>query len=62
LAPLQPFDAVQLVALVVLQVSVEVPPLATDAGLAVRATVGAGTTVTVTLFDADPPEPVQDNP
>jgi hypothetical protein len=48
LLPVQPPEAVQVVALVELQVRVEAPPLATLAGLAVNATVGAGTTVTVT--------------
>jgi hypothetical protein len=50
--PLQaptPPDPVQLVALVELQVSVEDPPLAMLVGFAVSVTVGAGTTVTVTL-------------
>jgi hypothetical protein len=59
LLPVQPPDAVQLVALVELQVSVDVAPLATLAGLAVKDSVGAGATVTVTLCDADPPAPLQ---
>jgi hypothetical protein len=40
---------VQVVTLAELQVSVEEPPLITLVGLAVRVTVGAGTTVTVTV-------------
>jgi hypothetical protein len=40
--PLQPPEAVQLVALVELHVSVEVPPLATLVGLALSVTVTAG--------------------
>ena len=61
LAPLQPPVAVQLLAFVVDQFSVEDPPLATDVGVAVSDTVGigAGLTVTVTDCDADPPLPVQ---
>lgn len=61
LAPLQPPVAVQLLAFVVDQFSVEDPPLATDVGVAVSDTVGmgAGLTVTVTDCDADPPVPVQ---
>jgi hypothetical protein len=57
--PLQAPLAVQLVALVLDQVSVEAPPLATDAGDAEMATVGAGTTVTVADWVALPPGPVQ---
>ncbi|MBS0375270.1 MAG: hypothetical protein JSR73_11870 [Proteobacteria bacterium] len=57
--PLQPPDAVQVVAFVELQVSVEAPPLATLVGLAVSVTVGAGTTVTVVLALPEPPVPVQ---
>jgi hypothetical protein len=60
LAPLQPPEAVQAVALVELHVSVEVPPAATDCGLALRVTSGADPTATVT--DAGmlvPPGPVQ---
>ena len=55
-------EAVQLVAFVVLQVSVELLPLVTEVGFAVRETVGgcgAAVTLTVTLFDALPPAPVQ---
>ena len=58
--PLQPPDAVHAVALVELQVSVEVAPLATDVGDAVSVTVGVGA-VTVTVADAVglvPPDPV----
>jgi hypothetical protein len=48
--PLQPPKAVQEVALVVVQVSVEVPPVATLVGFAVNDTVGdGGIAVTVTL-------------
>ena len=47
LAPVQPSEAVQTVALVVLQVRVEADPLATLVGLAEIVIVGAGTTVTV---------------
>ena len=59
LPPLQPPDAVQLVALVVVQVSADVPPLLTVVGLAVNVSVGAGATVTVTVCDAVPPAPEQ---
>ena len=45
-APLQPPEAVQLVAFVELQVSVDALPLTTLVGLALSATVGRGTTVT----------------
>lgn len=52
-------EAVQEVALVEDQVNVEVPPLATLVGLALKDTVGAGAdTVTVADCDADPPVPV----
>ena len=59
-APLHPPDAVQEVALVEDQDSVELPPFATVLGLALRLTVGAGD-VTVTVEDcaALPPVPVQ---
>ena len=43
LAPLQPPEAVQVVALVELQVSVEEFPDITDAGLAAKVMTGAGT-------------------
>jgi hypothetical protein len=58
--PLQPPDAAQEVALVEDQVKVEVAPLATVLGLALKLTVGAGE-VTVTVADcaALPPAPVQ---
>jgi hypothetical protein len=61
LVPLQPPLAVQLAAFVADQLSVEAPPLTTDAGVAVSETVGSGAafTVTVTACDADPPLPVQ---
>jgi len=49
-APDQPPDAVQEVALVEDQVSVELPPLFTVLGLAVKVTVGAGW-VTDTVAD-----------
>jgi hypothetical protein len=58
--PLQAPDAVQVVALVEDQVSVEVPPWATLDGLAVSETLGGGAeTVTVADCDAEPPAPVQ---
>jgi len=68
LVPLQPPEAVQLVAFVELQVSVGVPLVATEVGLAERVTVGAGVDpppppVTVTVADccAEPPPPEQDS-
>jgi hypothetical protein len=42
LSPLQPFEAVQVVASVDAHVSVALPPLAMDEGLALNDTVGAG--------------------
>jgi hypothetical protein len=60
--PVQPPEAVQLVALVDVQVSVEVWPLCTLVGEAVSVTVGAADalpTVTVVEADALPPAPVQ---
>ena len=59
-APDQDPEAVQAVALVADQVSVELLPLATVLGLATRLMVGAGC-VTVTVADcaALPPLPVQ---
>jgi hypothetical protein len=56
-APLQPPLAVQDVASVDVQSSVDAPPLSSVAGLAVRDNVGAGgcVTVTDTLFDCVPP-------
>ena len=59
--PDQPPKAVQKVALVELQLSVEAPPEPTLVGLAVSATVGAGA-VTVTVAECGallPPDPVQ---
>ena len=59
-APLQPPEAVQEAAPIELQVRVEAPPLATDAGFAVNVTVSAGTTVTVAAATLlVPPVPVQ---
>ena len=60
LAPDQPPEATQDVALVADQVSVELLPLATVLGLAAKLTVGAGV-VTDTVADcvALPPLPVQ---
>jgi hypothetical protein len=56
-------DAVHDVAFVEDQVSVEVLPLITDAGLAESVTVGTGgITVTVTVFDTVPPAPVHASP
>jgi len=58
--PDQTPEGVQESAFVEDQVSVEDPPLATDAGLAASDTVGAGgNTVTVAVALALPPEPVQ---
>ena len=58
--PVQPPDAVQAVALLVDQVSVELLPLVTLLGLAVRVMLGAvAATVTVAVCDAEPPVPVQ---
>ena len=58
--PNQAPEAVQELAFVEDQVSVDDPPLATDAGLAASDTVGAGgNTVTVADALALPPEPVQ---
>ena len=60
LVPDQDPEAVQAVALVADQVSVELPPLATVLGLAARLMVGTGC-VTETVADcaALPPVPVQ---
>jgi hypothetical protein len=59
-APLQPPDAVQLVAFAAFQVKVELPPLPTVVGEAVNVTAALGT---VTLMSTDlvavPPEPTQ---
>ena len=58
--PDQPPDAVQEVALVVVQVSMAALPLAMVLGLAVSATVGTGcVTDTVAACEALPPAPVQ---
>jgi hypothetical protein len=61
LAPVQPPSAVQLVALVELQVSVAEPPLATVVGDAVSVTVGADEAATETVTDwlPEPPGPAQ---
>lgn len=57
--PLQPPEAVQVVAFVELQVSTDVLPLASAVGLAVSVTVGTGTTVTVAdCRPVVPPGPV----
>ena len=62
LVPLQPPEAVHEVALVELHVSVEAPPLATEAGFAASVTVGVGITVTVAVATLlVPPTPVQVN-
>jgi hypothetical protein len=59
-APLQPPEAVQLVALDELHCRVVAPPWLTDAGLADSVIDGAGVdTVTVTDCEAEPPLPVQ---
>jgi hypothetical protein len=60
--PLQPPEAVQDVALVELQVSVDDPPLAIVVSPAVSATVGAGAMLTVAVVGVlVPPTPVQVN-
>jgi hypothetical protein len=60
--PDQPPEALQLVALVEDQLSVELPPLAIVLGLALSVTVGVGeVTVTVADWPALPPVPVQVN-
>jgi hypothetical protein len=60
--PLQPPEAVQEVALVELQVSVDVPPLAIVVGLAVNVEVGRGAIVTVAVAAVlVPPAPAQVN-
>ena len=62
--PLQPPEAVQDVALVEVQVSVDDPPLAMVGGLAVRVAVGTGLVVTVTVAGAAglvPPAPAHVN-
>ncbi len=61
-APFQSPLAVQDVALVLVQLRVAEPPWLSDDGVAVRLSVGAGVTgvtVTVVLFVAVPPGPVQ---
>jgi len=61
-APDQPPEAVQEVALVEVQVSVELPPLAMFVGLALSETLGGGAdTETVTDCAAEPPRPLQVN-
>ena len=60
--PLQPPEAIQDVALVELQVSVEDPPLGMLVGFAVNVAVGTGLAFTVTVAAAAalvPPEPIQ---
>ena len=59
--PDQAPDAVQELALLELQVSVELPPLVTLVGLAVSATVGVAALLTLTVADcfAEPPVPEQ---
>jgi hypothetical protein len=60
LLPVQPWEAVQEVAFVEDQVSVEAAPLVTVVGLAASETVGAGeVTDTVADWVALPPVPVQ---
>ena len=60
LVPDQAPEAAHEVALVAAQVNVELPPLATVAGFAVKVTVGVGeVTETVTDCVAFPPPPVQ---
>ena len=63
LLPLQPPLAVQLVALVDDQLSVELSPACMDSGFAVSVSVGSGAggadTVTVTFFETLPPSPTQ---
>jgi hypothetical protein len=58
--PLHAPDAAQAVALVEDQVNVELPPLATLVGPALKETLGrAADAVTVAFCDAVPPLPVQ---
>jgi hypothetical protein len=63
LLPDQAPEAVQAVAFVAVQVKVELPPLATVLGVALKLTIGAGE-VTETVADcvARPPVPVQVSP
>jgi hypothetical protein len=59
--PVHPPDAVQLVALALLHVSVELLPLVIEVGLAARTTVGVGGALTATVVEAGvlvPPAPV----
>ena len=60
LLPLQPPDAIHVVALAELQVSVELAPLATVVGELARVAVGAGA-LTLTVVDCvlEPPAPAQ---
>jgi hypothetical protein len=63
-APVQSPLATQLVALVLLQAKVELPPLATLSGDAENVSVGAAAgacTITVTLADPLPPVPVHES-
>ncbi len=58
--PDHPPEAVQAVALVEVQVNVELPPLEMLVGLALKDTLGGvAETVTVADWDAEPPAPVQ---
>jgi hypothetical protein len=58
--PLQPPLAMQLVAFVDDQLSIEESPVVTESGLAVSVKVGAGyETVTVLVCESDPPLPMQ---
>jgi hypothetical protein len=61
LVPDQPPEAVQAVALADDQVSLDVPPLATVLGMALKPTVTDGCVLTETVADcaAVPPAPVQ---
>ena len=59
LVPVQPPDAVQLVAFVELHVNVDVLPDVMLLGAADNVTVGAGTTVTLAVCAAEPPVPLQ---
>jgi hypothetical protein len=61
LVPDQPPEAVQAVALLDDQVSLDVPPLATVLGMALKLTVTDGWALTETVADcaAVPPAPVQ---
>ncbi len=58
-APLQPPEAVHAVALVELQVKLEIAPLVTVVGIAASVTVGAGVVTTTSAdCEAEPPAPV----